>query len=54
MGVTPTWPKEANSGIRGRVYAAQKAPEARERRMTDRQTHDTSIITNTTATTICG
>jgi len=25
--VTPSWPMEANRGVRGRVRAAQKAPE---------------------------
>jgi len=26
-GVTTSWPMEANSGVRGRVRAAEKAPE---------------------------
>jgi len=34
-GGTQSWPMEANSGVRGRVRAAEKAPEG----MTDRQTH---------------
>jgi len=42
MGVTPWWPTEANSGVRGRVHARQKAPEG----MTDRQT-DTHEDTHT-------
>ena len=31
MGVTPLWLMEANSGARGRVHAAQKAPEGGDR-----------------------
>ena len=27
MGVTPSWPMEADSGVRGRVRAVQQAPE---------------------------
>jgi len=30
-GVAPSWSMEANSGIRGRVRAAQKAPEGDDR-----------------------
>jgi len=38
MGVTPSWPMEANNGVRGRVRAAQKAPDG-----DDRQTHTRSV-----------
>jgi len=37
--VTPWWPMEANSGVRGGVRAAQKALDG----MTDRQTYGPSI-----------
>ena len=37
-GVAPSWSMEANSGIRGRVRAAQKAPEGDDRH-TDTHTH---------------
>ena len=37
MGITPSWPIEANSGVRGRVCALQKALEGYDRQ-TDRQT----------------
>jgi len=40
MGVTPLWPMEANSGVRGHVRAAKKAPVW----MTDRHTHNLFII----------
>ena len=38
MGVTPSWATEANSGVRGRVHAPQKATEGVTDRQTDRQT----------------
>jgi len=41
--VTPSWPMEANSGVRGRVRAAQKVLEGTTDRQTDRQT-DPSVI----------
>jgi len=41
MGVTPSWPMEANNGVRGRVCARQKAVEGYDK--TDRHAH-TQII----------
>jgi len=41
MGVTPSWPMEANNGIRGRARAAEKSLDGDDRH-TD--THDKSII----------
>ena len=43
MGITPSWPTDANSEVWGRVRAAQKASEGSDRQ-TD--THSPSTVHN--------
>jgi len=45
MGITPSWHKEAKSGVRGHVRAAERAPEGNDRQ-TDRHvdSHVLSMI----------